>query len=327
MAARYSFVIPVYNEEATLPELASRLRAVLDGLEGDSEVLLVDDCSIDRTPELLRELHAADDRFKVIRLARNFGHQIAITAGLDFVVGDAVVVMDADLQDPPELVPALVERWRDGYDVVYAVREHRRGDPWLKRTLAAGFYRVLRRLSNVDMPLDVGDFRLVDRRALDAFRAMRERRRYVRGMFSWIGFRQTGVPYHRDERFAGDPKYSFRKSLRLAVDGIVSFSDAPLRLALYGGFLVSFLSFMVGVGAIVAKLAGAFVVPGWASIVVVVSFLGGIQLTLMGMLGLYVGRIYEEVKGRPLYLIREAHGLAAGPALPFDQTPRLASRA
>ncbi len=307
---RYSVVIPVYDEEATLPELYTRLAAVLDELDGDAEVLFVDDASRDRTPELLADLHARDPRCKVIRLARNFGHQIAITAGLDFALGDAVVVMDADLQDPPELIARLVERWREGYEVVYAVREHRQGEGWLKRKTAAWFYRVLRRLSNVEIPVDVGDFRLVDRRALEAFRAMRERRRFVRGMFSWIGFRQIGVTYRRDERFAGEPKYSFRKSFRLAVDGIVSFSDVPLRLALFAGFFFSFASFVVGIAAIVAKLAGAFVVPGWASIVVVVSFLGGIQLTLIGMLGLYVGRVYEEVKARPLYLIREARGLA-----------------
>jgi glycosyltransferase involved in cell wall biosynthesis len=304
-------VIPVYNERDTLPELYSRLAAVMEELDGESEVLFVDDCSVDGSRELLIDLQGRDPRCKVIRFARNFGHQVAITAGLDFALGDAVVVMDGDLQDPPELVPELVARWREGYEVVYAVREQREGEGWLKRTTAAWFYRVQRRLASVEMPVDVGDFRLVDRKALDAFRGMRERGRYVRGMFSWIGFKQTGVPYRRPERFAGEPKYSFRRSLRLAVDGIVSFSNAPLRLALVWGFVFSFASFVVGIGAIVAKLAGAFVVPGWASIVVVVSFLGGIQLMLMGMMGLYIGRIYEEVKARPLYVVREAYGLEA----------------
>jgi polyisoprenyl-phosphate glycosyltransferase len=291
---------------------------VLDGLDADAEVLFIDDCSFDRSHEVLLELQRRDGRCKVIRLARNFGHQVAITAGLDFALGDAVIVMDADLQDPPELVPELIARWREGYEVVYAVREERAGEAWLKRKTAAWFYRVLRRLASVNMPVDAGDFRLVDRQALDAFRSLRERGRYVRGMFSWVGFRQTGVPYRRPERFAGEPKYSFRKSLRLAVDGIVSFSNAPLRLALVWGFVFSALSFVVGIAAIVAKLAGAFVVPGWASIVVVVSFLGGIQLTLMGMMGLYIGRIYEEVKARPLYIVREAHGLGSGHALPTE---------
>jgi glycosyltransferase involved in cell wall biosynthesis len=309
---RYSFVIPVYNEEETLSELHGRLTAVIDELDGEAEILFVDDASSDRSLELLRDLQGRDPRVKVIRLARNFGHQVAITAGLDFALGDAVVVMDADLQDPPEVVPELVARWGEGYEVVYAVRERREGEGWLKRATAAWYYRLLRRLSSVDMPVDVGDFRLIDRKALDAFRSMRERSRYVRGMFSWVGFRQTGVPYRRPERFAGEPKYSFRSSLRLAVDGMVSFSNAPLRLALIWGFFFSLASFVTGIAAIVAKLAGAFVVPGWASIVVVVSFLGGIQLTLMGMMGLYIGRIYEEVKSRPLYVVREAYGLGDG---------------
>jgi glycosyltransferase involved in cell wall biosynthesis len=291
---------------------------VLDELGADAEILFVDDCSYDGSHELLLELQRRDPRCKVIRLARNFGHQIAISAGLDFALGDAVIVMDADLQDPPEVVPDLLARWREGYEVVYAVREDRAGEAWLKRKTAAWFYRVLRRLASVNMPVDVGDFRLVDRRALDAFRSMRERRRYVRGMFSWVGFRQTGVVYRRPERFAGEPKYSFSKSLRLAVDGIVSFSNAPLRLALVWGFFFSVVSFFVGVFAIVAKLAGAFVVPGWASIFVVVSFLGGIQLMLMGMMGLYIGRIYEEVKARPLYIIRETHGLGPERTLPAE---------
>ncbi len=322
---RYSFVIPVYNERDTLPELHTRLSAVADGLDGESEFLFVDDASSDGSRELLIELHERDRRCKVVRFARNFGHQVAISAGLDLALGDAAIVLDADLQDPPEFVPELVARWHEGYEVVYAVRERREGDGWLKRHLAAGFYRLLRRLSNVDIPVDVGDFRLVDRRALDAFRSMRERNRYVRGMFSWIGFRQIGVPYSREQRYAGEPKYSFRKSLRLAVDGIVSFSDLPLRTALVVGFLFSVASFVVGIGAIVAKIAGAFVVPGWASLLVVVSFLGGIQLTVIGMTGLYIGRIYEEVKARPLYVIREAHGISA----PFGTTepePPLALR-
>ena len=306
---RYSFVIPVYNERDTLPELHARVTAVADGLDGEAEIVYVDDASFDGSRELLLELQAGDPRCKVIRFARNFGHQIAITAGIDHATGDATIVMDGDLQDPPEVVPELVAKWREGFDVVYAVREEREGEGWLKRKTAGWFYRLLRRLSNVDVPVDVGDFRLVDRRALDAFRAMREQSRYVRGMFSWVGFRQTGVSYKRPQRFAGEPKYSFRKSLRLAVDGIVSFSDLPLRMALVWGFLFSAASFVVGAAAIVAKIAGFFVVPGWTSVVVVVSFLGGIQLTLMGMMGLYVGRIYEEVKARPLYVIAEAYGV------------------
>jgi len=318
---RYSFVIPVFNERESLSELWRRLAALLESLDGEAEVLFIDDCSFDGSHELLLEIQRRDPRCKVVRLARNFGHQIAITAGLDFALGEAVIVMDADLQDPPEVVPDLIARWREGYEVVYAIREQREGEAWLKRTTARWFYRVLRRLASVQMPVDTGDFRLVDRQALDAFRSMRERSRYVRGMFTWVGFRQTGVLYKRPERFAGEPKYSFRKSLRLAVDGIVSFSDAPLRLALVWGFVFSAVSFFVGIAAIVAKLAGAFVVPGWASILVVVSFLGGIQLMLMGMLGLYIGRIYEEVKLRPLYIVREAHGLGSDASVAESERP------
>jgi polyisoprenyl-phosphate glycosyltransferase len=306
--ARYSFVIPVFNERESLPELHRRLSGVIEGLDGDAELIFVDDCSFDGSYELLGDLQRADPRIKVIRFARNFGHQVAITAGLDHADGDAVVVMDGDLQDPPELVPELVARWQEGYEVVYAVRDVREGESWLKRVTAAWFYRLLRRIASIDVPLDAGDFRLIDRKPLDAFRSMRERDRYVRGMFSWVGFRQIGVPYHRAERFAGKPKYSWEKSLRLAGDALVSFSNAPLRIALIGGFVVSTLAFLIGISAILAKATGVFVVPGWASIFVAVSFLGGVQLMLTGMLGLYIGRIYDEVKARPLYVVRDALG-------------------
>jgi dolichol-phosphate mannosyltransferase len=318
---RYSFVIPVFNERETLPELHQRLSQVIDGLDGEAELLFVDDSSHDGSDELLAELGRRDPRVRVLTLARNFGHQVAITAGLDHAAGEAVIVMDADLQDPPEVVPDLIARWQEGYEVVYAVRRQRSGESWLKRKTAAWFYRLLRWIAHTEMPLDAGDFRLIDRRAVDAFRRMRERARYVRGMISWVGFRQIGVPYDRAERYAGEPKYSYRKSLALAVDGLVSFSNAPLRLALMAGFLFSSLAFLVGVFAIVAKLSGAFTVPGWASILVVISFLGGIQLTLMGMLGLYVGRIYEEVKARPIYILREVDvPVAEAPALVADQS-------
>ncbi len=309
---RYSLVIPVYNEEQTLPELERRLNLLLDMLDGDAEVILVDDGSADRSPELIAEICARDPRFKSIRLSRNFGHQVAITAGLDLASGDAVAVMDADLQDPPEVLLEMASRWRAGYDVVYAVREHREGDPWLKRVLAAVFYRVLRRLARLDIPADVGDFRLVDRRAVIAFRQLRERNRYIRGLFSWVGFKQVGVPYKRAERHAGETKYPFRKSLRLGIDAIVSFSETPLRIALMSGFAISLLSFVVGIAAVSAKLAGAFVVPGWTSILVLVSFLGGVQLIVLGVTGLYIGRIYDEVKQRPLYLVDELRGFEAG---------------
>jgi glycosyltransferase involved in cell wall biosynthesis len=309
VVSTYSFVIPIYNEQETLPELARRLQAVMEDLDGEAEAILVDDGSSDRSHELLLDLHERDPRFKVVRLARNFGHQVAITAGLDVAGGDAVVIMDGDLQDPPELVPELVARWREGYEVVYAVRADRDADSWVKRSAAAVFYRVLRRMSDVDIPADVGDFRLVDRRALDEFRGMREHNRYVRGLFAWIGFRQTGVPYRRDARFAGQTKYPFWKVLKLGADGVIGFSDAPLRAALAVGFVVAIGSFVTGVVDIGLRIAGVNMVPGWATIVVALTFLGGVQLVVLGAVGLYVARIYEEVRGRPLYIVRDAAGL------------------
>jgi polyisoprenyl-phosphate glycosyltransferase len=305
----YSLVVPVYDEAETIPELVRRLGDLVGKLDGDAEVILVDDGSSDGSYELMRAAREADPRFKLIRLSRNFGHQVAVTAGLDVAAGNAVIVMDADLQDPPEVALELAARWRDGYEVVYAVREGREGDTAFKRATASLFYRVFRRISDVDVPLDVGDFRLVDRRALDAFRSMRESNRYVRGMFSWIGYRQVGVPFRREERYAGETKYPLRKMLKFASDGVVSFSAYPLRLALKLGFAVSALSFVLGVVFLLSKFIGFYSVPGLASIAVFVAFMGGIQLLLIGIMGEYVARIHDEVKGRPLYLVSDAQGL------------------
>jgi polyisoprenyl-phosphate glycosyltransferase len=305
----YSLVVPIFNEEETLSELARRLTLLLDALDGPAEVVLVDDGSSDRSYDLMVAAREIDPRFKVLRLSRNFGHQIAITAGMDVAAGNAVIVMDADLQDPPEVVLEMAARWREGFDVIYGVREGRPGDTRFKKATASVFYRFLRRVSNIDVPLDVGDFRLVDRRALEAFKSMRETNRYVRGMFSWIGFRQVGVTFQRDERFAGDTKYPLTKMLKFATDGVVSFSAAPLRLALNLGFAVSALSFALGVLAVILKLAGFYSIPGLASIAVFVAFLGGIQLLVLGLMGEYIARIHDEVKDRPLYLVRDTHGL------------------
>jgi polyisoprenyl-phosphate glycosyltransferase len=305
----YSLVVPIYNEDESISELVHRLELLIDKLDGEAEVILVDDGSTDGSYELMRSAREKDPRFKLLRLSRNFGHQVAVTAGLDVAAGNAVIVMDADLQDPPEVALELAARWRDGYDVVYAVREEREGDTPLKRATASLFYRLFRKMSDVDVPLDVGDFRLVDRRALDAFRSMRESNRYVRGMFSWIGFRQVGVPFRRDERFAGETKYPLRKMLKFATDGIVSFSAYPLRLALNLGFVVSAFSFLLGLVFLISKFAGFYSVPGLASIAVFVAFLGGIQLLLIGIMGEYIARIHDEVKGRPLYLVSDAQGL------------------
>jgi dolichol-phosphate mannosyltransferase len=270
-----------------------------------------------RTYELLSAAALNDSRFKLVKLSRNFGHQIALTAGVDCAAGDAVIVLDADLQEPPEVVLELAARWREGYDVVYAVRQERDGETRFKRATAAWFYRGFNKISEVEVPLDVGDFRLVDRRALDVFNQMRESSRFVRGMFSWIGFNQTGVEYHRAERFAGETKYPLRKMLRFAATGVTSFSEAPLRLALNLGFVVSFVSFVVGAFAVIAKIAGIFTVPGWASIVVAVTLIGGIQLIVLGVIGVYIGDIHTEVKRRPLYIISDLENFDAVPDVPL----------
>jgi dolichol-phosphate mannosyltransferase len=288
----------------------------MDALDADAEAILVDDGSRDRTYERLVEATSDDPRFRLVKLSRNFGHQIALTAGVDLAVGDAVIVMDADLQDPPEVILDLAARWREGYDVVYAVREAREGETRFKRATANAFYRAFNRISDVEVPVDVGDFRLVDRRALDVFSQMRESNRFVRGMFSWIGLSQTGVVYHRQERFAGETKYPLRKMLRFATTGVISFSSAPLRAALNLGFVVSIVSFAILVWSLIVKVSGLFEVPGWTSIVMVVSFIGGIQLIVLGVIGEYIADIHSEVKRRPLYVISDLENFPEGPELP-----------
>jgi dolichol-phosphate mannosyltransferase len=316
----YSLVIPVLNERETLPELRRRLVSTMTELDGPCEVILVDDGSTDGSSELMRAMTIEDPRFKLVRLSRNFGHQIALTAGLDHAHGDAVIMMDADLQDPPELVPELVQRWREGNKVVYAVRVERAGESRMKLATARWFYRIMGSLSEVEIPADAGDFRLVDRVALDAVTAMGEHRRYLRGMFAWVGYDQVGVHYARDARHAGRTKFSFRRMISFAVDGIVSFSSAPLRLTLNVGFLMSVVSVLAGLGAVVLKVSGYDLIPGWASIVVGITFFSGVQLTVLGVIGEYIARIYEEVKKRPLYLVEEACGFEAGSTPP----PRVA---
>ncbi len=306
----YSLVLPACDEAETIPELIRRLRDVIERLDGPAEVVFVDDGSTDDTFELLVDATRTDPRFRVVQLSRNFGHQAAITAGLDFARGRAVIIMDADLQDPPELILDLAAKWREGYEVVYAVREDRPGDSAFKRATASVFYSALRRMSETDVPLQVGDFRLVDRKALEAFLSMRESNRYVRGMFGWIGFRQAGVPYRRNPRFAGHSKYGLRTMFKFALDGMVGFSTAPLRVALKLGFVLAGLAFLGGVAAIVLKVVGAYVVPGWASLIVAVTFLGGIQLWMLGVMGEYVSRIQDEVRQRPLYIVRQTEGFS-----------------
>ena len=314
---KYSIVIPLYNEEGILPILVERLQEIMAQLDGTAEVVMVDDGSSDRTYPLAQAAAASDPRFKLIQFSRNFGHQVAITAGMDASSGDAVIIMDADLQDPPYVILQMIEKWHEGYEVVYGLRQQREGEGLFKKVTASAFYGLLHRIADIDTPVDVGDFRLVDRKALNAFLQMRENNRYVRGMFSWVGFRQVGVPYTREERKAGATHYTLRKMLMLASNGILGFSTAPLRLALSTGLFLAFASVVYGMVAIVLKLAGENLVPGYASLLAAITFLSGIQLAVMGMVGLYVGRIYDETRARPLYVVRETYGLnrAEAPAI------------
>src|SRR5574338_210796 len=305
-----SVVIPLYNEEATVDELRRRLGEVLDRVEPDYEVLLVNDGSRDGTAEALKRIAQAGSRWRAIHFSRNFGHQAAVAAGLRFATGQAVVVMDADLQDPPELLERMLARWREGFEVVYAQRVGREREGPLKRGLAWLYYRVLRAVSPVDIPTDTGDFCLMDRKVVDQLIALPERNRYIRGLRAWVGFRQTSVQFERAPRFAGEPKYTFRKSLGLGVNGIISFSKAPLRLATWLGMLVSLMSFVLVIVFVIEKLTRGFDIRGWASTVVIILFLGGVQLLTIGIIGEYLSRIYDEVKQRPLYVVRETDNTA-----------------
>jgi glycosyltransferase involved in cell wall biosynthesis len=309
-APTFSIIAPVYNEAGSLRELHARVSEIMASTGEPWELLLVDDGSTDRSPEVIRALYEQDpDHVRAVQFARNFGHGIAVTAGMDYARGDAVILMDADLQDPPETILRLVEKWREGYEVVYAVRAQREGETWFKRTTASLFYRVLSWITDVPIPLDTGDFRLMDRRVVDAVGRMRERHRFVRGMVSWVGFRQTGIEYERHERFAGETKYTLRKMLRLAWDGITSFSYLPLQLATYLGFTIALLS-ALGILLVIYLRAftGSEPLKGQATTLVMVLFLGSVQLISLGIVGEYLGRIYNEVKERPLYIIRQTLG-------------------
>ena len=302
-----SVVVPMLNEEANLPTLYDRLTGVLTSLGMSYELVLVNDGSSDGTHTEIARLHRQDPRVKYIRLARNFGHQAALTAGLAHARGRAVVVMDADLQDPPEVIEDLLARWEDGFDVVYAIRRHRK-ESAPKRIAYALFYRLLHRVAAVDIPLDAGDFCLMDRRVVDQLNALPERNRFLRGLRTWVGFRQTGVEYERQVRHAGQTQYGFWKLVRLAVDGLVSFSYIPLRVASTVGFAVSLGSLLVGLYYLVLRLAGHREPAGFAGIIISVLFLGGVQLITIGIMGEYIGRIFDEVKSRPVYIVAETAG-------------------
>ena len=301
-----SVVAPMYNEEATAAAFCERVFAALDGVP--LELVLVDDGSSDGTAKIVDDLAASDPRVRVVRLSRNFGHQTAITAGLDHARGDAVVMIDADLQDPPEVINDLLAKWSEGADVVYAVRQRRDGETRFKLATASLFYRLMSRVSSIELEPDAGDFRLMGRQALDGLLSMRERSRYLRGMTVWVGFTQAAVPYQRDARYAGETKYTLRRMLAFSLDAISSFSHLPLQAATVLGFLFSFIAFLAIPVVIGLKLADSYL-PGFSTITIVILLLGGMNLIAVGIIGEYVGRIYDEVKRRPLYLVRERRNL------------------
>ncbi|MHB0924510.1 MAG: glycosyltransferase family 2 protein [Bellilinea sp.] len=305
MEPTFSIIAPIFNEECCLDELYRRISEVMDQTHEPWELVLVNDGSRDASPEIIRRLAATDKRVRPVMFARNFGHQIAVTAGLDYARGQAVIIIDADLQDPPEVMLEMISKWREGVEVVYAVRADREGETWFKKLTAALFYRIIFSITDVKIPMDTGDFRLMDRKVVNVMKTMREHHRFLRGMSAWVGFRQEGVTYNRAARFGGETKYPFRKMLKLALTAITGFSYFPLQLATYLGFITAGLAIIaIPVVAILRALQSqAFF--GQASTLIAVLFLGGVQLISLGILGEYIGRIYDEVKGRPLYIVSE----------------------
>jgi glycosyltransferase involved in cell wall biosynthesis len=316
---KYTIIAPIYNEQEVLPELYKRVSAVMDQFDGESEFVLVNDGSRDRSFEILQSLAAKDSRVKVINFSRNFGHQMAITAGIDYASGDAIVIIDADLQDPPEVIHDLIVKWKEGADIVLAVRSKRLGETWFKKLTATLFYRVIDRMTDLKIPLDTGDFRLMDRKVVDALKQIREHHRFMRGLSVWVGYKKAEVRYVRQERFAGETKYPLKKMIRFATDGITSFSYVPLQLATTLGFICAMLAF-VSIPAIIVlrAVSGIHFFEGQASTLASLLLLGGIQLIFLGIIGEYLGRIYNEVKRRPLYLVADL--------LNFEQSPRAETR-
>ena len=305
MKVTYSVVVPIFNEVESLPELYQRVKKVMGGRGQSWELVLVDDGSTDGSTEAIRRLAKGDAHVRPVIFARNFGHQIAITAGWDYARGDAVVTIDGDLQDPPEAIPELARKWREGYEVVYGVRSEREGESWFKKATAALFYRVIYRITDVRIPVDSGDFRLMDRKVVNVLKQMRERHRFPRGMSAWVGFRQVGVVYKRSPRYAGVTKYPFRRMLLLALNAITSFSYFPLQVATFFGFFSAGLAILAIPVVVYLRMAGIPQFTGQATTLIAVLFLGGIQLISLGILGEYIGRLYDEAKGRPLYIVRE----------------------
>lgn len=303
-----SVIVPVYNEQEVLPTLFERLHNALKSLPMSYEVIFIDDGSVDDSLKILESFCLKGKQFKTISFSRNFGHQLAVSAGLDLAFGEAVVIIDADLQDPPELIANLVKKWQEGYKVVYTIRKKRK-ENLFKRVAYKIYYQLLHKLADINIPLDSGDFCLMDQKVVKLIRSLPERTRFIRGLRSWVGFKQIGIEYERDKRFAGKPKYTFSKLLTLALDGIISFSGAPLRLAVFFGFIVSSLSLAYGIYIIASRLLStANQIPGWASLLTAVMFLGGIQLVIVGLVGEYITRIFNEVKGRPLYIVDKIIG-------------------
>jgi polyisoprenyl-phosphate glycosyltransferase len=307
-----SVVVPLYNEELVVNESFKRLYSVMSNTGESFEIVFVNDGSRDNTFNLVSDICKDYQNVKLLNFSRNFGHQNAITAGMDFATGKSIVVIDGDLQDPPEVIPEMLKKWREGYDVVYGKRSDRKGDSLFKKVTAAFFYRFMRAMTDVDIPVDTGDFRLIDRRVCDALKSVQEKNRYIRGLISWLGFKQTGVEFSRDKRFAGETKYPLKKMLKFAFDAITSFSYKPLKLASYSGMILSFFSFAYLIVVLYLKLFTSTTITGWASIVAVNLFFNGFILIILGIIGEYIGRIYDEAKARPLYIVKETINIQKG---------------